>query len=267
MEHIFNPHADNSFSPKTGTYTTGVKSIGYPFIIGEGHSPLQHTAATIDMHVCLQRREQPPDMTICLELLNRYRPGIRVTDIRGLLTGIKEQCSADSAHITVGFSFFCEKEAPVTKASSLMEYRCRIRGSHVSRTELVTGVEVPVTTLCPCSRQISNYSAHNQKCMVTINLSSVADVGIEDIISIAEKNASSPLYPLLKRPDEKAVTEKAYDKPVSVETLVHDIAKELDSMPAVRWYAVTAENHESIHDHQVYASIQKHSTLPQHPHP
>ena len=170
---------------------------------------------------------------------------------------MKEKLNSESAHIEIEFPFFIEKQAPVSKSKSLMEYKCAMWGSHDKKSDLIVGVEVPVTTLCPCSREISNYGAHNQRSIVRVKVRFKSFFWIEDLIKLVEETASSEIYPLLKRPDEKFVTETAYNNPLFVEDIVRNIALELDRDPNITWYTVESENQESIHNHSAYAYINK----------
>jgi GTP cyclohydrolase I len=170
---------------------------------------------------------------------------------------MKEKLHSESAHMEIEFPYFIEKQAPVTKAKSLMEYTCHIWGTHNRKADLIVGVEVPLTTLCPCSKEISNYGAHNQRSRVMVNVRFRKFFWIEDSIEIVETCASSEVYPLLKRPDEKYVTEKAFDNPMFVEDVVRSIGEKLDNHSNITWYSVESENLESIHNHSAYAFIEK----------
>jgi GTP cyclohydrolase I len=155
------------------------------------------------------------------------------------------------------FPYFIEKMAPVSKEKSLMEYTCKLWGSLNDDIDICLGVEVPVTTLCPCSKEMSEKGAHNQRGIVSIKIRFKKFFWIEDVIKIAEKSASSEVYSLLKRPDEKYVTEKAYDNPRFVEDIVRNVAKKLEDNPNITWYSVESENIESIHNHSAYALVEK----------
>lgn len=238
----------------------GVKSIRYPIIVLDKKNKTQHTIATINMYVNLPHHFKGTHMSRFIEILNTYRKGISMENLSEILIKMKEKLDSESAHMEMVFPYFIEKEAPVTRAKSLMEYTCYIWGTHNSRADLVVGVEIPVTTLCPCSKEISNYGAHNQKSMVTVKVRFKKFFWIEDIIAIVESCASSEMYPLLKRPDEKYVTEKAYDNPMFVEDVVRSVAEKLDQDENITWYSVESENMESIHNHKAYAFIEKEVT-------
>jgi GTP cyclohydrolase I len=242
---------------KIGINKVGVKGIKYPIVVLDKKNKVQHTIATINMYVSLPHHFKGTHMSRFIEVLNKYRHGINTKNITEILIKMKEKLKSESAHIEIDFPYFVEKEAPVSKAKSLMEYRCHMLGSHNKKTDLIVGVEVPVTTLCPCSREISNYGAHNQRSTVKIQVRFKKFFWIEDLILLIENNVSSEIYPLLKRPDEKFVTETAYDNPMFVEDIVRNIAMYLDKDSNITWYTVESENLESIHNHSAYAFVVK----------
>ena len=235
----------------------GVKSIRYPIIVLDKKNKTQHTVATINMYVNLPHHFKGTHMSRFIEILNTYRQGISIENLSQILVKMKEKLHSESAHMEIEFPYFIEKQAPVTKAKSLMEYTCHIWGTHNSKADLIVGVEVPLTTLCPCSKEISNYGAHNQRSRVMVNVRFRKFFWIEDLIEIVETCASSEVYPLLKRPDEKYVTEKAFDNPMFVEDVVRSIGEKLDNHTNITWYSVESENLESIHNHSAYAFIEK----------
>lgn len=235
----------------------GVKSIRYPIVVLDKKNKIQHTVATINMYVSLPHHFKGTHMSRFIEVLNKYRHGISTRNIAEILVKMKEKLRSESAHIDIVFPFFIEKEAPVTRAKSLMEYTCQILGSHDGKLDLVVGVAVPVTTLCPCSREISNYGAHNQRSMVRVNVRFKKFFWIEDLIALIEKAVVNEIYPLLKRPDEKFVTERAYENPMFAEDIVRTVAEQLDKDPNITWYTIESENQESIHNHSAYAMVKK----------
>lgn len=235
----------------------GVKNIRYPIIVLDKKNKIQHTVATINMYVNLPHHFKGTHMSRFIEILNTYREGISIKNLSQILIKMKEKLHSASAHIEIEFPYFIEKQAPVTKAKSLMEYTCRIWGMHNRKADLIVGVEVPLMTLCPCSKEISNYGAHNQRSLVTVKVRFRRFFWIEDLIEIIENCSSSEIYPLLKRPDEKFVTEKAFDNPLFVEDVVRNIGGKLDNDPNIIWYSVESENLESIHNHSAYAFIEK----------
>jgi GTP cyclohydrolase I len=235
----------------------GVKNIRYPIIVLDKKNKIQHTVATINMYVNLPHHFKGTHMSRFIEILNTYRQGISIKNLSQILIKMKEKLHSESAHIEIEFPYFIEKQAPVTRAKSLMEYTCHIWGMHNRKADLIVGVEVPLMTLCPCSKEISNYGAHNQRSLVTVKVRFRRFFWIEDLIEIIENCASSEIYPLLKRPDEKFVTEKAFDNPMFVEDVVRSIGEKLDRDLNIVWYSVESENLESIHNHSAYAFIEK----------
>jgi GTP cyclohydrolase I len=172
---------------------------------------------------------------------------------------MKKKLHAESAQMEIEFPYFIEKSAPISKSKSLLEYTCRFIGStdNTARNKLVVGVEVPVTTLCPCSKEISEKGAHNQRSIVSVHLCFKKFFWIEDIITMVEESVSSPVYSLLKRRDEKFVTEQAYENPMFVEDVVRTIAEKLAANTNFTWFSVESENMESIHNHNAYAMVEK----------
>jgi len=190
--------------------------------------------------------------------LNEFGPEIHVDNIPQLLDDLVTRLDSENAHLDFEFPFFLEKKAPVTKAVGLMDYGVRFSATlEAGKVDFVVTVVVPVTTLCPCSKAISARGAHNQRGHVTLAVRFSKPIWIEDLIRLVEESASSELYSLLKRPDEKAVTERAYDNPVFVEDLVRNVAERADMAPDIVWYCVEAENFESIHNHSAFARIER----------
>jgi len=235
----------------------GVKSIKYPITVLDKKNKTQHTIATINMYVDLPYHFKGTHMSRFVEILNHYRQGINVKNLPSILYEMKKKLNAKSAHIEVEFPYFIEKTAPVSKAKSLMEYTCKLWGSLNHELDICLGVEVPVTTLCPCSKEMCEKGAHNQRGIVSIEVRFKKFFWIEDVIKIAEKSASSEVFSLLKRPDERYVTEKAYDNPMFVEDIVRNVAQKLEKDPNITWFSVESENIESIHNHSAYALVVK----------
>jgi GTP cyclohydrolase I len=171
---------------------------------------------------------------------------------------MKERLNAKSAHMEISFPYFVKKAAPVTGAEGLMEYRCTFKGSLNDRSDLVILIHVPISTLCPCSKEISEFGAHNQRGEVRLQVRFRKFVWIEDLIKLVERSASTDVYSVLKREDEKYVTERAYMNPMFVEDIVREIAVTLNEDPNITWFSVESENFESIHNHSAYAYIEKH---------
>jgi GTP cyclohydrolase I len=244
-----------------GIRKVGVKDIRYPIIVLDKKNETQHTVASINMYVDLPRHFKGTHMSRFIEILNKYRGQINIKSFPTILDEMIQKLKARSAHLEIEFPYFIEKKAPVTGARSLMEYTCRFSGSipgDKDDMELFSiGIKVPVTTLCPCSKEISARGAHNQRSIVNVNFRFRKFIWIEDIISMVEGSASSDVYALLKRPDEKHLTEKAYDNPMFVEDIVREVAKKLKANPNITWFSVESENFESIHNHSAYAFVEE----------
>jgi GTP cyclohydrolase I len=235
----------------------GVKNLRYPITVLDRTNKIQHTVGSINMYVSLPHRFRGTHMSRFIEILNEHHRELHIDTIEEILQKMKDRLHAQEAHMEVVFPYFIEKTAPVSGAKSLMEYRCSYRGTLSDKADFILSVEIPVTTLCPCSKELSDRGAHNQRSMVTIRIRSRKLVWIEEIVSYAEESASSPLYALLKRRDEKAVTERAYDNPMFVEDIVREIASKCNIESRIIWYSVESENLESIHNHSAYACIER----------
>ncbi|HEU4623147.1 MAG TPA: GTP cyclohydrolase FolE2 [Steroidobacteraceae bacterium] len=235
----------------------GIKDIKHPVRVKDRSVGEQHTIATFNMYVNLPHNFKGTHMSRFVEVLHGERE-ISVESFRGMLEKMTERLEADAGHIEMSFPFFVMKKAPVSGVESLMDYRATLIGERKNgKTQMWIEVVVPVTSLCPCSKKISDYGAHNQRSHVTIKAKLRRHIWIEELIRIAETEASCELYGILKRPDEKYVTERAYDNPKFVEDLVRDVAKRLNEEERVAAYVVEAENFESIHNHSAYALIEK----------
>lgn len=235
----------------------GVKGVKYPIIVLDKKNGHQHTVASINMYVNLPKHFRGTHMSRFIEILNRHKNRINYHNIISILSEMKEKLDARSAHIEVSFPYFIEKTAPVSGLKSLMAYDCKFIASQEDKTDFVTEVSVPVMSLCPCSREISDRGAHNQRSIVTVRIRTEGLVWIEDIVAIVERSASSDVYALLKREDEKFVTEKAYDNPKFAEDIVRQVAVELSKLHQITWFSVETENYESIHNHNAYAAVSK----------
>ena len=235
----------------------GIKDIRHPVRVKDRSAGEQHTIATFNMYVNLPHNFKGTHMSRFVEILHGERE-ISVESFRAMLEKMTERLEADAGHIEMSFPFFVMKKAPVSGVESLMDYRASLTGEvRGGRTEMWIEVVVPVTSLCPCSKKISDYGAHNQRSHVTIKAKLRRHIWIEELIRIAETEASCELYGILKRPDEKYVTEHAYDNPKFVEDLVRDVAKRLNDDERIAAYVVEAENFESIHNHSAYALIER----------
>lgn len=235
----------------------GVKGLRLPITVLDKKNGTQKTIATVNMYVNLPHNFRGTHLSRFSEILNEYRDLDWIDRTGEILKKIRETLNADEAHIEIEFDYFIEKKAPVSAQTSLMSYVCRFMSSYQKKEDLILSVSVPVNTLCPCSKEISEFGAHNQRCTVTVDIRYKDFVWIEDIIELVESSASGGLYSILKRPDEKYVTEHAYSNPRFVEDVVREVAVKLDSVDDIVWYHVEAESMESIHNHNAYASVEK----------
>jgi len=235
----------------------GIKDIHHPVRVKDRSAGEQHTIATFNMYVSLPHNFKGTHMSRFVEILHGERE-ISVESFGAMLEKMTSRLEADTGHIEMSFPFFVMKKAPVSGVESLMDYHASLVGERRDgKTEMWVRVVVPVTSLCPCSKKISDYGAHNQRSHVTIKAKLRSHLWIEEIIGIAESEASSELYGILKRPDEKYVTERAYDNPKFVEDMVRDVAARLNADHRIAAYTVESENFESIHNHSAYALIQR----------
>jgi GTP cyclohydrolase I len=237
----------------------GVKDIRYPLTVMDRNNGVQHTVASVNMYVNVPREFKGTHMSRFIEILNEFHGHLDIREFSLVLEVLQEHLQAESAHMEINFPYFIRKLSPVTESAGLMEYRCRIAGSldREKGYDLVVEVNVPITTVCPCSKEISDHGAHNQRGTVRIAVRFRRFIWIEDLINLVEKAASCDVYSVLKRPDEKYVTEYAYDNPKFVEDVVRDIACELEHDVNVTWFLVDVENFESIHNHSAYAFIER----------
>jgi len=236
----------------------GVKGIKYPIIVLDRANGVQNVHATINMYVNLPHLFKGTHMSRFVEILNTHRGQVNMKTIHTILNEVRDKLQAESAHMEITFSYFIEKSAPVSGAKSLMDYTCSycVKSDSAGK-DFIVGVVVPVTTVCPCSKELSVMGAHNQRSLVTVNVRFKRSFWIEDLIGLVEQSASGELYSLLKRVDEKYVTEKSYENPMFVEDVVRNVAEQLNKDDNFTWYSVEAENLESIHNHSAYAYIEK----------
>lgn len=238
----------------------GVKNIKYPIVVLDKVNGLQHTIATIDMYVNLPHHYKGTHMSRFVEILHTNKSLINMKDFPNILREMKYRLNAEAAHLSIRFPYFIKKEAPVSKIESFMEYQCGMFGSMDATDkmkEFIVSVAVPINTLCPCSKEISEFGAHNQRGITKVNVRFKRFFWIEDLITIVEKCASSDIYSILKREDEKFVTEHAYENPKFVEDVVRDIAETLSKDANITWFTIEAENFESIHNHSAYAFLER----------
>ncbi|MBP9713555.1 MAG: GTP cyclohydrolase I FolE2 [Sterolibacterium sp.] len=237
----------------------GIKSIRHPVKVLDKNGGMQHTIAEFNMYVGLPHNFKGTHMSRFVELLNANEREFSVENFESMLRHMVERLEAETGHIEMRFPYFIDKKAPVSGVRSLMEYEITLVGEILpgSQYRQSTKVVVPATSLCPCSKKISDRGAHNQRSHVTITAWTNAFVWIEEIVQMAEGQASCEVFALLKRPDEKYVTERAYDNPKFVEDMVRDVAGVLNAETRVDAYIVESENFESIHNHSAYALIEK----------
>jgi len=235
----------------------GVKGIKYPIIVADREKKIQHTIADLDIYVELPHHKRGTHMSRFLEVLAKYQEDTIVDQLESLLLETKQILNADAAYIDLKFPYFLSKKAPVSGIESLLSYTCEFNASYREQMSLWIGVGVPVTTLCPCSKEISDFGAHNQRSEITLRVCYDAFVWLEELIDLAEDSCSCEIYPLLKRVDEKFVTEKAYQNPMFVEDVVREISQKLDADCRIKAYQIVSENFESIHNHNAYAMIRK----------
>lgn len=239
----------------------GIKAIKHPIRIAEQGGGEQHTIADFNMYVNLPHHFKGTHMSRFIEILNEHEREITVDSFRKMLSEVTERLEAEAGHIEMRFPYFINKSAPVSGVNSLMDYDVTFIGEiQHDKPTIWVKIIVPVTSLCPCSKKIAEYGAHNQRAHVTINVRLKSFIWLEELIELVEKEASCELYGLLKRPDEKHVTERAYNNPKFVEDVVRDVAAKLNAEDRISAYTVESENFESIHNHSAYAYIEKDKT-------
>lgn len=235
----------------------GVRKVKYPMFVRERDNGMQQTVGEFSLTVHLPRHFKGTHMSRFLEVLGEHNHDVSAETIPAILARLREKLNAETAHLEARFTYFREKAAPVTGKVGMMGYECAFIASGGAIEDSVLEVTVPVTTLCPCSKEISAFGAHNQRGYVTARVRSSGLVWIEEIIDLVERAGSAPLYPVLKRPDEKFVTEQAYQNPRFVEDMVREVSVAFDGHPLVTSYEIEVENHESIHDHNAYAYVNR----------
>ena len=239
----------------------GIKDIRYPVRVSDRSAGEQHTIANFNMYVELPHSFKGTHMSRFVEVLSSQEGEISVKSFKSMLRDMTDRLEAEKGHIEMTFPYFVTKHAPISGVASTLDYEVTLIGEiENGKSSIQTKVVVPVTSLCPCSKSISDYGAHNQRSHVTVKVRSEAFVWIEELIEIVEEEASSELYGLLKRVDEKFVTEKAYDNPKFVEDMVRDVAARFNQDERITAYTVESENFESIHNHSAYAQIYKDKT-------
>ena len=240
----------------------GIKDIRHPVRVRDRSAGDQHTIANFNMYVNLPHNFKGTHMSRFVEVLNKHEREISVHSFKDMVQEMTALLEAESGHIEMKFPYFVMKQAPVSKVKSLMDYDVAFIGEvNHGKPSLWIKVVVPVTSLCPCSKQISDYGAHNQRSHVTVKVRTQEFIWIEELIDMVEQEASCQLYGLLKRPDEKFVTEAAYNNPKFVEDMVRDVAQRCNADARITAYVVESENFESIHNHSAYAMIEKNKPL------
>ncbi|HHO48666.1 MAG TPA: GTP cyclohydrolase I FolE2 [Desulfobacteraceae bacterium] len=237
--------------------SVGIKEFTCPISIREKSGSLQQTVATISMKAAMPHHQRENCVSVLVQALARYREEISVSVFPRLPAEVLRQLQAEEAELEMTFPYFIAKQAPVTLTTSLMEYECGLTGriNRAGEDELLLSVSVPVTTLCPCSKEISHAGAHNQRAEVRLTVRPLRFIWLEDLISLVERCGSCQLYALLKRPDEKFVTEQAYANPMFVEDVVRMVSQQAQARDDIAWFTVSVESFESIHKHSAYAYV------------
>jgi len=240
----------------------GVKNITYPITLkarnGQG---FQHTVANVNMYVGLPHYQKGTHMSRFLEVLNAHHRDLRSDQIMDVCADMRDKLESEEAHLELEFPYFIDKKAPVTESPGMLDIQVTFECNSSQHTgdDFVMGIKVPATSLCPCSKEISEYGAHNQRCHmeVKVRFAKGQSMWIEELFDLVEQGASTQVFSVLKRPDEKWVTEAAYDNPKFVEDIVRDLAMIMEQEDRIAWYSVDSENFESIHSHNAYAVIEK----------
>lgn len=242
----------------------GVSDLQYPIVVLDRAHERQRTVARLSMSVGLPHHFKGTHMSRFIEVLNEHRGEFTLRTLPKMLSDLRSRLAAEVARVEVHFPYFLERLAPVTKSAALMDYQCSFVGeAGPEGQDLILGVRVPVTSLCPCSKAISEYGAHNQRGYITIEVRGPRGeafernlIWIEELVDVAEQSASAPVFPLVKRPDERHLTMQAYDHPVFVEDMVRNVAVQLKSDERIQWFRVEARNDESIHNHNAFARLE-----------
>ncbi len=237
----------------------GIKKLKLPVVVKDRNHTVQHTVADVNFYVDLPHHFKGTHMSRFVEILNEYRDSLDISRLDEILQHARNKLHALKAHLELTFPYFIEKQAPVTGSPGLIDYECTISaaGNGKKKTDVILTIKVPVTSLCPCSKEISDYGAHNQRSIITLSVRNNEFIWLEDLIRLIEDKASCEIYSLLKREDEKYVTEHAYDNPAFVEDIVRAITEAMSADERIDWFMVESENFESIHNHSAYASIER----------
>jgi GTP cyclohydrolase IB len=235
----------------------GVNGVHYPITVMDRTNKTQKTYGKINLYVELPKEFRGTHMSRFIEILNKYRNDVSLRTLDEILNDTKLELDAGLAHIEIEFPYFINKTSPVTKIDSFMDYNCKLIATKNDKFDFILEVDVPIHLLCPCSKEISQFSAHNQRGIAKISIRMKKLVWIEELVDIGEKSASAPLYTLLKREDEKYITEQAYQKPRFVEDIARNIALELDKDERITYYHIEVISMESIHNHDAYACLSR----------
>jgi GTP cyclohydrolase IB len=241
----------------------GVKHIRYPITLDcPATGGKQHTVARVNMYVSLPHHQKGTHMSRFLQVLNEHHTELRSDQIMDVCKVMKERLEAEDAHLEFSFPYFIHKKAPVTKTEGMIDIEVTFEATSDGNPDndtFIMGLKVPATSLCPCSKKISAYGAHNQRCEMEVKVQFYPGkyMWIEELFDIIEHCASTQVFAVLKRPDEKWVTEAAFDNPKFVEDIVRDLALALNKEDRICWYTVDSENFESIHNHNAYAQIER----------
>ncbi|HWR11386.1 MAG TPA: GTP cyclohydrolase FolE2 [Rectinemataceae bacterium] len=236
----------------------GVKGVRYPITLRDKTAQIQHTTAVVNLYADLPHEFKGTHMSRFIEVFEEFRSDLSMPNFLGMLQKIRAELEAETAYSDIHFPYFIQKAAPVSGQTSIMSYDCSYEGKvSVAGHSFIAGVTVPVQTVCPCSKAISSQGAHNQRGLVTLKVALGPFFWFEDMIRVVEESASSELYTLLKREDEKYVTERSYDRPRFVEDLVREVYLKVEALGKFPRFSVEAENFESIHNHSAYAFVEK----------
>ena len=240
----------------------GVSDVSYPIVVLDQKENIQHTVASVTMSVSLPHEYRGTHMSRFIEVLGEFQGRVTLSSLEHITEDLRQVLDAECAELDFSFPYFLLRKAPVTGIASYTRYDVTFKATKGDVFDLVTTVVVPVQTLCPCSREISEKGAHNQRASVEISVRMKGLVWIEELVEIAEKNASAPVYTLLKREDEKFVTEQAYNTPRFVEDVLRDVAVALEGEERISWYRIRVTSNESIHNHDAFASLERDKTRP-----
>jgi len=237
----------------------GIKDLKLPIVVKDQHRMKQATVADVNFYVDLPHQFKGTHMSRFVEILNDHKDELDISNLETILRKTQKKLHALKAHLELTFPYFIKKKAPVSGAEGIMDYECTISAATNGgdKMDIISTIRVPVTTLCPCSKEISKYGAHNQRSIVTLSVRSNRFIWLEELITLIEKEASCEIYSLLKRPDEKYVTEKAYENPRFVEDIVRGVTQKLAGDDRVDWFTIESDNIESIHNHNAYAFVER----------